>query len=294
MLSGTEKNIPDYDLQFRQKLVYRSMSGDLRRTGELLGAGFMHKDNIRCDSADLRLNRYVMVIVLRGRGVYIDSGGTEYPLTAGMYFQRLPWVPHSLCIDPGSHWAECYLETGEKFAEALQDMQILKTASPVGRCAVFQPLVKQIWEFMHDLENAPENALPLLAGKLIELFHLARDRSKKDENLPQMSRLIEKACRLLGTSFADPVDLKNFCREHGCGYENFRKQFKKEVGLSPVQYRVRRRLDAAAVLLREKNYPVARIADILGYSSAYEFSAQFKRKYGQSPRSFRGGREELS
>ena len=76
-------------------------------------------------------------------------------------------------------------------------------------------------------------------------------------------------------------------RRNGCGYENFRKRFKAELGISPHRYRIRRRLDAACALLIRPELSIGEIAERLGYASQYEFSAQFKRYMGCPPSGYR-------
>ena len=84
------------------------------------------------------------------------------------------------------------------------------------------------------------------------------------------------------------IDLKELCRENGWGYEKFRKIFKQSTGVSPAQYRLRRRLDQAkTLLLSDRDMPLSEIAIRLGYTNVYEFSAQFKKSTGQPPGKFR-------
>ena len=100
-------------------------------------------------------------------------------------------------------------------------------------------------------------------------------------------RMVEKACIHLACNFDQPDRLDDFCRRNGVGYENFRKIFKQETGMSPHHYRVRRRLDAACALLTQSKLSITEISRKLGYSSPYEFSAQFRRQVGVPPSNYR-------
>ena len=120
---------------------------------------------------------------------------------------------------------------------------------------------------------------PSLLPEMLELLLSGESPKSGDER----KKLLEQACAYLGGDFRRNDDLRGFCRRHGCGYENFRKFFKAELGISPHRYRIRRRLDAACALLSDPGLSIASIAERLGYSSPYEFSAQFKRHMGCAP-----------
>ena len=67
-------------------------------------------------------------------------------------------------------------------------------------------------------------------------------------------------------------------------YPTFRRRFRAAMQVSPGAYRVRRRLEQARLLLLEK--PVKQVAEELGYSDPFTFSAQFKAHFGLSPQHF--------
>jgi transcriptional regulator GlxA family with amidase domain len=72
----------------------------------------------------------------------------------------------------------------------------------------------------------------------------------------------------------------------GMGYENFRKQFTKHMGVSPGRYRERLRVERAKLLLRGKRLGNKELAEILGYCDEAHFSKAFKRLAGVSPRAY--------
>lgn len=67
----------------------------------------------------------------------------------------------------------------------------------------------------------------------------------------------------------------------------FARQFKAVVGLTPLAYLSRVRLDLAARLLRETGDPVGDIAQAVGYSSEFAFSRAFSREHGIAPGRYR-------
>jgi AraC-like DNA-binding protein len=148
----------------------------------------------------------------------------------------------------------------------------------------------ELLDIKEKFKTIDERALTSIVGDFVKLLTSCQQRCSKnprEENL-----LVDAACAFLGSNFNEECDLKKFCRKQGIGYENFRKIFKKQIGISPWQYRIRRRLDLACALLREPNVRISEIAHELGYVTAYDFSAQFKKYFKTSPAFYRDGRTQ--
>ncbi|UUU37365.1 AraC family transcriptional regulator [Streptomyces sp. CA-210063] len=67
----------------------------------------------------------------------------------------------------------------------------------------------------------------------------------------------------------------------------FARQFKEVVGLTPLAYLSRVRIDLAARLLRDTDNPVGDIAQAVGYRSEFAFSRAFSREQGIAPGRYR-------
>ncbi len=93
---------------------------------------------------------------------------------------------------------------------------------------------------------------------------------------------------------AGRLDLRSFCQREGLDFECFREDFTRRIGQSPGQYRIRRRMKRACILLEATRDQISVIATQLGYASPYEFSAQFRQWMGVSPQAYRGGRASSS
>lgn len=270
-------------------LVYRSLGGP--SSHQLFGAGFMNKSGVRDDSVDLVFPHYVIVYVMHGCGTYIDDRGVEYQLGPGDFFQRFPGRRHSVKIDPDSGWRECFVIMAQEFSRFCSSMGIFRSEDPVGRIGLDSSLIARLWHFKETAKTAAEEDLPAQALECLSVaaeFHrclgLTRYRGR-------MGQMIDNVCDRLGRDFHQHPDLPSLCREYGCGYESFRKQFRRQVGLSPGQYRIRRRIEAACEMLNGRCYDISEISWMLGYSSPFEFSAQFKKYTGVAPIHFRVGQE---
>ncbi len=68
------------------------------------------------------------------------------------------------------------------------------------------------------------------------------------------------------------------------------RAFKKETGLSPIEYRNRLRIERARTLLSRDICSVSEAAKLLGFESVYYFSRVFKQHTGVAPSQY--GKDE--
>ena len=67
----------------------------------------------------------------------------------------------------------------------------------------------------------------------------------------------------------------------------FRRLFKEYSGLSPVEYRIKRKIEKAKSYLDYDNLNISEIADILGFTDTAYFCKQFKAHTGTTPLNYK-------
>ena len=70
----------------------------------------------------------------------------------------------------------------------------------------------------------------------------------------------------------------------------FSAKFKKETGVTFVEYLTDIRMEAAKKLIRNTNMRLADISDAVGYKSVEHFGRLFKKRVGMTPREYERGR----
>lgn len=114
------------------------------------------------------------------------------------------------------------------------------------------------------------------------------------------------------TEFSEPVErirnaiIRNYSRsdfaldevirEMPFHYDYLRKLFKKEVGVSPLEYMTGLRMKSAETLLTAmwtNEYTISEIAHMCGFADALYFSRVFKKYYGCAPSNFAKRRQEI-
>ena len=262
--------------------AYRSVGP--HRDGQI-GVGFLPKPGRIADATDSRPHIYSAVWCLRGSGSYIDESGVAWPLRAGSLFHRFTDRRHTTRFDPGCDWAECFIALAGTLAIGLAAVGVLDPRRPVQQPGLDLGLVTELHELVATLGAAPERDLPQLTVRLVAILTSLCTRDHADVAADPQRAVVDRACRRLTE---DPrLDLARLARESGLSYERFRKRFREQVGVSPGEYRIRRRIDRARTLLQTPGMAIKAVAEELGYPNPYAFSAQFKLVVGESPEAFR-------
>ena len=85
----------------------------------------------------------------------------------------------------------------------------------------------------------------------------------------------------------DAPTIAELARRAGYSVSHFSRLFHERTGQSPRDFLVDRRIERARQLLRETPMTISQIADVMGYSSVFFFSRQFKQRLGVSPATYR-------
>ncbi|MBN8218436.1 MAG: helix-turn-helix domain-containing protein [Spirochaetes bacterium] len=108
---------------------------------------------------------------------------------------------------------------------------------------------------------------------------------------------LEAVRRRLEDAVGERIDLGTLSGELLLSKDYLRHAFKKEYGLSPMQYLIRKRIDVAKVLLDTSPLKSREIAERCGFENEFYFSRLFRQVAGMPPtdwrkRHVRGGEEQ--
>ena len=94
------------------------------------------------------------------------------------------------------------------------------------------------------------------------------------------------AVEYIRNNYTEKIKVSELARLCFLSEAQFRRRFKSELGISPVQYKEKLLINAAKNMLLADNTSIGDIADRLGFPSLYTFSRTFKLKTGVSPTAY--------
>jgi len=251
-----------------------------------IGCGYIHKPGVETEHIDAKFPFYSLVYVIKGEGSYIDEHGKRHALSPGCAFQRRPRVKHTTVVNPDSDWQEYYLDCNEALYEHLCTLSLIDPNVPVYKYEPSQSIQTDIEKLMERMQNVSEDEV---IDAYLAYLSVVRALLTPHTSDAVRGDMVTQSLVDFETLYMTRFDLKLYCSDKGWGYEKFRKEFKKQLGVSPRDYLIRKRMDEACRLLRSTNKRISEIAVELGYSSQYEFSNQFSRTFSLAPKHYREG-----
>jgi AraC-like DNA-binding protein len=102
------------------------------------------------------------------------------------------------------------------------------------------------------------------------------------------SARIKKAIEMIHTDYFNPdLELSSLAKAAHLSKDHFGRLFRKEAGLTPMKYLMKKRISLACELISRRNLCVKEIALQIGFNDPLHFSKVFHEYTGMCPRSYR-------
>ena len=245
--------------------------------------------------------------------VYVDSGsifafadGSRFELNQGQAIFHEPNEAHAHISNPQSHnnlIVICFtckskamdffrkkIFTLDKTAKTLLKLFIDEVENALGYIPNRYDDKKNL-----DFSKAKFGSTQLLMCYLVEfLINISRTNANFENNISfkQVSRsmthnsigqLIED---YLKDNIYSSLTMEDICSVFMIGKSQLSHIYKTNFGISIMESYNKMIIAEAKKLIREKNYSISQISDMLGYSSIHNFSRAFKKSVGHSPSAY--------
>jgi AraC-like DNA-binding protein len=211
---------------------------------------------------------------------YADESA-PHRLRPGDIFQYNAQTTADLDLQPHPGFAECSISVDGATGRGLLDLEIwdssLRVAHPGLHASVARAYL-DLYGAIPDHTRAARGLLGQLAGLLDYVYSLV-GRESDDE------RFKARACGLLAANVSPQYTMQQAAQAVGMTYDTFRRAFRTVVGMAPIEYQVRRRMEQACMLL--ERHTVKQTAQLLDYTDPFVFSRQFKKYTGSAPATYR-------
>jgi len=154
-----------------------------------------------------------------------------------------------------------------------------------------QPLPNQVWlvgDARGELRWYVSSKTPLrsAAGQLIGIAGIMRD-FKRTESLLRPYQELERVLSYVLEHYAERIRIEQLASLVHLSVSQFDRKFKKLLQMTPQQYLLRVRINAASQALLYSSRSIAAIADAVGFYDQSSFTKAFVRQTGLTPRAFR-------
>ena len=127
------------------------------------------------------------------------------------------------------------------------------------------------------------NLLEILLIKILRHQHFDLEVGKQSKATKDVSFIKH----YLETYYHESIQLEDLASMTHLSRFYISHSFKKEIGMSPMEYLIAIRIKESKILLRTTNYSISQVADIVGFTTPTYFSKQFRKSTGISPTDYR-------
>ena len=228
--------------------------------------------------------------VVDGKGEF-NIQGQRFPVKANDFVIINPQVEHTELSSPDEPLEYIVLginglsfsnltpvsEGGHPFSFFnLRDEQkdILRYLNAMVQEATAQPM---------SYELVCHNLLEILLIKILRHQHFDLEVGKQSKATKDISFIKH----YLETYYHESIQLEDLASMTHLSRFYISHSFKKEIGMSPMEYLIDIRIKESKILLRTTNYSISQVADIVGFTTPTYFSKQFRKSTGISPTDYR-------
>ncbi|OGV39869.1 MAG: hypothetical protein A2020_15735 [Lentisphaerae bacterium GWF2_45_14] len=223
---------------------------------------------------------------LDGSGIFQDSGG-EYEIGPGKGFLWQIDDPETIYYYPENSrkpWRFIFIT----FYNAMDmTMEMCSRFGHVYHLAPENPMIANLRSFSRFdgtmIEMSSGECLNLISGIFAELLASAQENVHESPSTSIARRVKKYIHEHLGDSFTlkDAADFLKISQEH------LSRTFKKETGMSPVEYVKNEKIKMACELLKSSPLSCKEILTELGYENSSYFTRIFRKAVGKSPSEYR-------
>ncbi len=231
-----------------------------------------------------RRNSKISVIeyICRGKGVLEVNGKHFYPQAGDVYIVPENTI-HHYRADAGDPWIKIWFNISGPLVLPLLSGLGLSGINHIPDCPV-----KTVFEnALTTLKNAPEKVNITGAQEIFRVLMAISTVFRSKRNIP-VSNKSESIREYLDRFICrKPPSVEMLCRHANYSQAQLYRIFKRDFGMSCLQYLMNKKIDTAKIMLRNSVKPVKEIAAELGFDDEYYFSNFFHKHCGYSPSNYR-------
>lgn len=235
-----------------------------------------------------------LILVRTGSGTYLVN--TErFEVKAGMILVCNQGIRCHEIPKVGHHLSVMRISIDDVWVKGLPRNHLIpvgvKPVLEVGTdFTMMDAMFRSIYDSLADgKEDQREKAFYMTQALLSCILHLFRESGSpaSGEVRRDSLSLLSEIKHYIDNNYTKKLSLTDISEYFFISPSYLSHLFKRELGYSPMQYIVKRRIEKAQVLLAFTGKTVTEIAADVGFNSPSHFNVQFKKQVGESPLEYR-------
>lgn len=231
---------------------------------------------------------FLMLVALEsGESIY-EINGKKYTVSPGKVLLVPEFTPYLFRSWGYQHKYVLEIK-GSHLSSILSSLHLNRTA--LYNVEEFADFLKKLKAIGDHVDTEDRNEFISLMGQCYELIaSIALEKLEKQSSHTLLPRILE----FLELDFERKLsiaDLENFT---GISKMSLIRMIKKHTGMTPIQYRIARKMERAVYFLQVPDMSIKEIAYRLGYCNQFYFAEEFRRVMGRSPTAYRKYQQALS
>ncbi|TKD63389.1 AraC family transcriptional regulator [Flavobacterium sp. ASW18X] len=233
------------------------------------------------------LDEFHLVLITQGEGEFESRPTGKIRLMDGDVFLLFPGVWHRYKPKKNKGWTERWIGFSGTIAKQFITNGFFSPEDPIisnaNQAQILTLFDRLFLLFEREDFGFQRTASALCLQLMAELYNLKTGGS----NIADMNTMINRVKSIMYNRIDSNIELKEIAKQLGVSYSKFRLDFKKQTGVSPLQYFLSLKIEKAKELLLATNKTQKEIAFELGFESDFYFNRIFKKKTGMSPGKYR-------
>lgn len=222
----------------------------------------------------------------------IRIGERIYNVQAGDVVVYNAGSRHDESAEGGMRFYNCAIK-GVALPGKADGALLMPEESPILHTGKLRPLVQELFKEIHrhivEGRSRSGSICHYLLGLLLTLL-IYEIPHEEEDNHEQLDEYFRQSKLYMEEHFAEELSIEELSSLARMSPSGFAHQFKKKVGISPLQYLIRCRIGRAQNLLISTDKSITDISIEVGYDNLSHFNNQFKRFVGLSPQQYRKAR----
>ncbi len=275
----------DFEHLLKQNIYYQFLFDDYSMGITPLIVGF-EKCEPGKPTITFKKPHFVLHFVLSGAGTYFIRGKSyevhEHTLFLNPAEEKISYKPNNT-----NPWQYVWIEFSGIASKVLLENALLTSDNPVYCPKSFDVIEALLFNILRESLNRKGKKSLAITASFMSIFDIIiQERSSPEVTVKRKfeKRGVEDALRYLEKNYANnDLSIEKLAQTLYINPTHLTKLFKKEMGVSMIQYVIDLRMKKACEMLSTHQYSISEISTHVGYSNQFYFSKVFRNYFKTSP-----------